>query len=213
MNMAGLTVETFVLGALEENCYLLYEEGKKECAVVDPGSRPDRLIRRIDELGLSLTTVLLTHGHFDHILGLDMLVAHSVCEDSCIVYALSKEEALLTSASQNLSGMFGSAYTYEDATYVEDKQILHVLGREVRVIATPGHTVGGCCYYLPKEKLLFTGDTLFRGTMGRSDFPTGDEAALYASIRKRLLVLPGEVRVCPGHMETTTIAAEREVFL
>lgn len=208
-----MIIETFVLGTLEENCYLLYDREKGSCAVVDPGSRPGRLIRRIEELSLNLTAVLLTHGHFDHILGLDMLLEQSFCADDCVVYALAKEEALLTSASKNLSGMFGSAYIYEDATYVEDGQMLSVIGEEIQVIATPGHTVGGCCYYVAAEKALFTGDTLFRGSVGRSDFPTGDESTLFSSIREKLLILPDEVTVYPGHMQTTTIGREKEVFL
>ena len=101
-------------------------------------------------------------------------------------------------------------YTVTDVRFLEDKEHVELAGYEIRMISTPGHTVGGCCYYLPKEEVLFSGDTLFAGSVGRTDFPTGSMGTLVRSVKERLLVLPEDTQVYPGHMEATTIGFEKE---
>ena len=151
--------------------------------------------------------MLLTHGHFDHIMGLDGFLK----EFSVPVYACEAEKELLESAQLNSSAsMLGQPYTFSGAEYVTNRQNLKIAGFEIQVIYTPGHTGGGCCYYIPAENVLFSGDTLFHGSIGRTDLPTGSMGQLVNSIRDRLFVLPDETKVYPGHMEETTIGYEKK---
>ena len=126
------------------------------------------------------------------------------------VYAHREEEALLKDASMNASLEFGRQYTFSGAAYAEDGDVLDLAGMQFQVIHTPGHTIGGCCYYLQEEKVLFSGDTLFRESIGRTDFPTGNGGQLMRSIREKLFTLPEETAVYPGHMERTTIGDEKK---
>ena len=150
--------------------------------------------------------VLLTHGHFDHIMGLDGLLR----EYDIPVYAFESEKEVLNSARLNLSAMMAGTYTFSDARYVKDGQILDIGGVQIRVIHTPGHTSGGCCYYIEKEGILFSGDTLFHTSIGRTDFPTGSSSQLVRSVKERLFDLPDETKVYPGHMEETSIGYEKK---
>ena len=106
--------------------------------------------------------------------------------------------------------MLGQPYSFSGAEYVTNRQNLKTAGFEIQVIYTPGHTIGGCCYYIPEEKALFSGDTLFHGSVGRTDLPTGSMGQLVNSIRDRLFVLPDDTKVYPGHMEETTIGYEKK---
>lgn len=126
------------------------------------------------------------------------------------VYASILEELVLTDPDVNLSSAYGMGYTVTDVRFLEDEEHVELAGYEIRMISTPGHTVGGCCYYLPKEEVLFSGDTLFAGSVGRTDFPTGSMGTLVRSVKERLLVLPEDTQVYPGHMEATTIGFEKE---
>ena len=202
-----MKTERFVVGPVGTNCYIARNEENGECFVVDPGACPPELPGHIKRAGLSVKAVLLTHGHFDHIMGLDGFLK----EFPVSVYACEGEKDLLESAELNSSiGMYGKAYTFSGAEYVSDRQVLHIAGFEIQVIRTPGHTAGGCCYYIPEERVLFSGDTLFRASVGRTDLPTGSMSDLVRSVRDRLLVLPEETKVYPGHMEETTIGYEKK---
>ena len=106
--------------------------------------------------------------------------------------------------------MMGTRYTFSDARYIKDGQMLEAAGIEIRVIHTPGHTAGGCCYYIEKEGVLFSGDTLFHASIGRTDFPTGSSSQLVRSVKERLFVLPEETKVYPGHMDETVIGYEKK---
>lgn len=110
----------------------------------------------------------------------------------------------------NMSSYYGEGCTLKQVTYVTDRQELHLAGFTIQVIYTPGHTVGGCCYYFPEEQVLLSGDTLFCESVGRSDFPTGNAGQLVRSIKDCLLDLPEETKVYPGHMDETTIGHEKE---
>lgn len=202
-----MKIGKFVLGPVGTNCYIVINEKSSECLIVDPASCPPEFVRYIRNAGLAVKAVLLTHGHFDHIMGLDVLLR----EFPVPVYAYEAEKDLLENAQLNASlSMYGQGYTFSGAEYVTNRQNIKAAGITLQVIYTPGHTSGGCCYYIPDENVLFSGDTLFHGSVGRTDLPTGSMGQLVNSIRDRLFVLPDETKVYPGHMEETTIGYEKK---
>ena len=202
-----MKIENFVLGPVGTNCYIVINEGTKECFLVDMAACPPELVSHIKNSGLTVKAVLLTHGHFDHIMGLDRFLE----EFPAPVYACAAEKELLESPQLNSSsGMLGQPYTFHGAQYVKDGDLLDIAGMKIQVIQTPGHTIGGCCYYIADEHTLFSGDTLFRASIGRTDLPTGSMSALVRSVTEKILVLPDETRVYPGHMEETTVGYEKK---
>ena len=207
-----MKIENFVLGPVGTNCYIVINEGTKECFLVDMAACPPELVSHIKKShiknsGLTVKAVLLTHGHFDHIMGLDRFLE----EFPAPVYACAAEKELLESPQLNSSsGMLGQPYTFHGAQYVKDGDLLDIAGMKIQVIQTPGHTIGGCCYYIADEQTLFSGDTLFRASIGRTDLPTGSMGALVRSVKEKILVLPDETRVYPGHMEETTVGYEKK---
>ena len=201
-----MQIERFIVGMVGTNCYVVSNEETSECFLVDPGAYSDKVIAYIREHELKPQAILLTHGHFDHIMGLDGVLR----EFPIPVYAQEEEEILLKDASYNASVSYGPAYTFSGASYIKDGQILELAGMTIRAIHTPGHTIGGCCYYIESEHVLFSGDTLFHDSVGRTDFPTGSQSQLVRSIREKLLGLPEETVVCPGHMSETMIGHEKK---
>ena len=204
-----MKVEVFVVGMVGTNCYLVRNEELKEMFIVDPGDAPDYLVRHVKESGFTVKGILCTHGHFDHILGINGFLE----EFDVPVYAFEKEKELLESEGMNFSETFKVGCTYMGANYVNDGDVLNLAGFQVRVIHTPGHTAGGCCYYVLNEGAVFTGDTLFRRDVGRWDLPTGDITGktLIASVKEKLFVLPEETVVYPGHGEGSVIGEEKRL--
>ena len=125
------------------------------------------------------------------------------------IYAHEEEKDTLNHPGKNVSAMIGRQDSYHADIFVKDGELLQLAGMEIKVLHTPGHTPGGCCYYLEKEQVLFSGDTLFCQSVGRTDFPGGSMSQIVRSIKSKLLVLPDEVKVYPGHMDLTTIGMER----
>ncbi len=204
--MAGLRVEQYVVGPVMTNCYFAVNEDTDEMLVIDPGDAGEQLIGKIKEENLTPKAVLLTHGHFDH-----ASAAKTVAEAFGIrIYAEEHEKETLENASVNLSGMSGKKEVYEADCYVKDGDILNLAGFEIQVLYTPGHTKGGCCYYIEKEQAVFSGDTLFCESVGRTDFPGGSATVLLRSIEEKLMPMPGQTKVYPGHNDTTTIGWERQ---
>lgn len=188
-------------GMLAENCYLLLDEASGEAAVIDPGFVNDRLLGEIAQY--KVRWILLTHGHFDHIEGVDRLRALTGAPSA----AFRTEGAFAADPVQNGSLlMFGRPIACTVDRLLEDGETIHVGAVPVQVMHTPGHTAGGCCYVTPEA--VFTGDTLMGYSVGRCDLPTGDEAALAVSLQK-LAALPGDPAICGGHGPVTRLSEEK----
>ena len=207
----SLVCDFRVVGPVQTNCYFLFDKETKECVIVDPGDEAEKILRYIRNKQLKVTAILLTHGHFDHIGAVDYIYEHYHCpiyihqED----IASRAEKIIIESTTNNLSSVMSASCTTSVDEYLEDGQEIELLGQTVRCILTPGHTIGGMCFYFPKAGILFSGDTLFQESVGRTDFPTGSMSQIIHSIREKLLILPPAVRVYPGHGMTTSIGEEK----
>ena len=200
-----MKVKSFTSPDMGENCYIITGENK-EAVVIDPGNSSIKVIDYIRAEELDIKAILLTHAHFDHMCAADEIQAAT--EAKIMIY---KDEAeVAQNPDYNLSSVFGTpeAYRYDAELNAGDK--VEFGETYCRIISTPGHTKGGCCFYFEQEGALFTGDTLFMGSVGRSDFPTGDEAILRKSIIEKLYILPDETRVFCGHGPSTTIGYEKQ---
>lgn len=192
------------------NCYIIQDEKSKETMVIDPAGDVDEIIEMLDILQAKLKYIYLTHCHGDHIGGVKELKQRYGGQ----VVSERREAQNLLDASKNLS-----YYTclqeivIEVDARVDDNDLLHLGELQFKVIHTPGHTSGGSCLYCEEENLLFSGDTLFRGTWGRTDVPTGDFEDIINSITKKLMVLPDETIVYTGHGKSTMIREEKPIYL
>ena len=200
-----LEVKQLTVGMVGTNCYVAANAATKEAVIIDPGDEAKRIDRLIKENNYQPQAILLTHGHFDHVMAVDDLSS----EYGLKVYAHELEKETLEDPELNVSGMIGSTMSFHATDFVRDGELLYLAGYTFQVLLTPGHTKGGVCYYLASEHVLFSGDTLFAGSVGRTDFPGGSMSTLVNSIREKLLTLPEETIVSPGHVEITTIGAER----
>lgn len=203
----SLVVKNMVLGMIMTNCYIAYDDVVKEAFIVDPADSADEIQLKITELGVKPVAILLTHGHFDHIGAVDELRDKYKIK----VYVYEDEKGVMTSDA-NLASMIGKRMSVEADEYLRDLQTIIIGGEKIQVIHTPGHTKGSCCFYLPDEKVLFSGDTMFCQSFGRTDFPTGSMSQLISSIKNRLLKLDDDVKVYPGHNEETKIGFERHMY-
>lgn len=193
------------MGMVMTNCYGLLNTQTKEMILVDPGDSPEVIGRMVEELEGKPVAIFLTHGHYDHILALE-----AVKEKYQIpVYACKEEEELLGDTSLNLTGQVRRPMAVHPETLVSDLEKFTVAGFSVQAIHTPGHTKGSVCYYFPEESLLVSGDTLFHGSVGRTDLPTGSTAQMMESLKRLLETLPEETDVLPGHEAATTIGYEK----
>lgn len=201
-----MQVEQVVVGPVSTNCYIVIHKDTKEAFVVDPGDYGEGLAAQLDKLGAKPEGILLTHGHFDHAGAAEDLAK----KYDIPVYAHMKEQETLENPMVNLSGnMMGNPKVYHADEFLRDQQEFDLAGFHIRCLHTPGHTAGGCCYYIAREDVLFSGDSLFCGSIGRTDFPGGSAATLVNSVREKLMVLPENTLVLPGHDARTTIEQER----
>ena len=204
-----LQIKIFPVNPLGANCYVCWEDAGQACIVVDPGFyRPDEEDMVLDFLrqgGLAPDAVLLTHGHFDHAWGAASVARYG----GCPVYMSVADDPVLQGSSAMLERLqlekTVEPFRYED---IADGQVIPAGGVEWKVIATPGHTPGSVCYWCEAWGVLLSGDTLFAGSIGRSDLPGGDYDALIKSLLEKVMTLPGDTDVLPGHGHHTSIARE-----
>lgn len=194
-----MKVEKFVTGIISTNCYLVINEDTKQAVVIDPAACPSYLMSHIKSEGLKVEAILLTHGHFDHIMGIDGFLS----EFDVPVYVHEDDADAMEDPVLNQSSTYTSGYTFGKARYLRDHQTLELVGYTFQVIHTPGHTKGGCCYYVASEDVLFSGDTLFQNSVGRTDFVNSSTSDLVHSVREKLFLLPDDTMVYPGHMGET----------
>ncbi|MFA4987834.1 MAG: MBL fold metallo-hydrolase [Candidatus Brocadiia bacterium] len=207
--MAKVLYDSVLVGDLEVNCYILWTEGSTEAIVLDPGASFTKINRRLKALKLTPAIVALTHGHCDHIGAVaEMLAAYPGCR----LAAHREEIPLLKQPTLNMSWFFNqSVQLREPDIILEDNSTLDMGEIHARVFHVPGHSPGGVAFYVQPEgasPLLFCGDILFKGSVGRTDFHGGSWPMLIAGIREKLLVLPANTIVLPGHGDPTTIGAE-----
>ena len=204
-----IQVEVIVSDLFAENCLLVRQGKSRDCLIVDPGLDPEKIISTIERLGWQPVAILNTHGHADHIGGNRAIKAR--WPEIPLVIGVN-EAHLLTDPVANLSGLTGMPITSPQADRcVIEGEILHYAGMELEIREIPGHSPGHVVYVLLKESpvVVLGGDVLFQGSIGRTDFPGGSMPLLFRGIQKKLLTLPEETVVYPGHGEATTIGEER----
>ena len=200
----NLQIDCVPAGPLAANCYIITNPERKECFIVDPGGNPERIMSHITH---SPVAVLLTHGHSDHIGGVDALCG----EYHIPLYIHEGDASKLTSAGENLSGAFGTSFTVQTApALLRDGEILTLAGIPITVLHTPGHSAGSVCYLLPDGQGILTGDTFFAHGYGRTDFADGSYSDLVQSLR-RLFHLTPKMTAYPGHDEPGIIGRDPEV--
>ena len=204
--MGKMKINQYVVGPVQTNCYLVMNDETKEALFVDPGESAKALAQKAREEGVTPVAILLTHGHFDHATGAEDLSAEF---DGIPIYVQEAEAETLTDTELNASWMMGKPLKFHADKFLKDDEEIDLAGFHIRVLFTPGHTPGGCCYYFPYEDVVFSGDTLFCCSVGRTDFKGGSMSDLVRGIKDKLMVLPERTTVYPGHNDVTTIENER----
>lgn len=205
--MSKIIIGGYIVGAVQTNVYYLHQEGSTDCIVIDPADAGEMIGKAIEGQGLHVGAILLTHGHYDHIWGVDELRQYSKAP----VIACEKEREFLLDPMENHSGLHNRPCTVTADRYVHDGEEFTVCDITLRCIWTPGHTHGSCCYYIEQEEpMLLCGDTLFYESVGRTDLPTGSMSELVHSVREKLFTLPANTVVYPGHGGQTSIGHEIE---
>ena len=202
--MKKAMIEQLVLGMVGSNTWLIKNKESNELLIIDPADESARIEEKIDRMGGIPVAVLLTHGHFDHVLAMNKVREHYGIK----VYAGLTEKQVLHDMAMNLTSSFGMGQIFDADIYLKDGEEFETAGYHIKAIEVPGHTIGGMCYYFDKQGVLFSGDTLFCESVGRSDFPGGSASALCRGIKDKLFILPEHTKVYPGHMDETTIGNE-----
>jgi hydroxyacylglutathione hydrolase len=196
----------FTVGPVQENCFLLRRDGAENALIVDPGEEAPRILTAVDELGVKIEAILVTHCHFDHI-GAVAPVAEAT---GAPVYVSEIERPVLADIMSYVPFPgFGPYESYEADHTLKGGERLELAGFEIDVVFTPGHSPGHLTYSIPEEQAIFSGDVLFQGSVGRVDLPGGDWATLLGSIGALVESLPEDTTVYPGHMGITSLGAER----
>ncbi|MBR2213344.1 MAG: MBL fold metallo-hydrolase [Eubacterium sp.] len=203
-----MEIKNVLVSEAYTNCYLVKNEENDEGFIIDPGGSALKISRCVEQMGMTPKAILLTHGHFDHIGAVDELRERYDIK----VYVSEEESKFMQNYNNNLSVFFGESMIVKPDITVHDGEELEIAGIKMKFILTPGHTPGSGCFYVEDEGVLFSGDTLFCMSRGRTDFPGGSEREIIDSIRNKLLVLPGETVVLAGHNEQTTIDNEKRFY-
>jgi hydroxyacylglutathione hydrolase len=202
-----MKIDCLIIGAYQTNCYILHNEQAGDCVIIDAGLDPRRLISFLQQQKLNPVAVVLTHGHIDHIAAVPTLREQF---PAMKVYIHSLDAEMLTEPLANLSVLSGDDFSTEQADcLLNDGDNIEQAGFKLKVLHTPGHTPGGISLYLQQQKVVFTGDALFEDSVGRTDFPGGNMEQLLNGIKEKLLTLPADTKVYPGHGPATTIAREK----
>lgn len=203
-----MEIDHLILGELQTNCYIVRtSENVKDCLIIDAALETGQLIDFLKDKRLNPSTIILTHGHIDHIGGLKQL---RICYPDLKVYIHEQDAEMLTGSKNNLSELTGLIFSTEKADFtLTDGQLIEPAGIKLQVLHTPGHTKGGICLYSKENGIVFVGDSLFADSVGRTDFPGGSLPQLLKSIKEKILTLPAETIVYPGHGPATTIAREK----
>lgn len=204
--MSDLKIGRMTIGTCATNCYFLYRENKHDCIVIDPADAGAKIYDALTGKGFTIKGILLTHGHFDHIWGAEAL---RKCANTSI-YALDEEKELLNNSEMNVSEMAGRACCLVPDVFFKDGDELKIGDFTCKIIATPGHTQGSCCFYFEEAGFAVCGDTIFMESVGRTDFPTGSSSKLINSIREKIFTLPDEVILYPGHGDSTSVEHEKQ---
>ncbi|MDK2835588.1 MAG: hydroxyacylglutathione hydrolase [Thermosediminibacterales bacterium] len=200
-----MKLEIIPVGAYQANCYIIGCEKTQKGLVIDPGAEAKRIIQHIDKLGLKVEQIVLTHGHIDHIGGVEELRKTYKAK-----VAIHEADApMLTDSMKNLSFYTENAIKSSADVLLKHGDLLEVGQLKLKVIHTPGHTPGGICLLM--DDIVFTGDTLFAGSIGRTDFPGGSYRQIIDSIKQKLLILKEETKVLPGHGPQSTIGEEKRM--
>ncbi|HZO59007.1 MAG TPA: MBL fold metallo-hydrolase [Solirubrobacterales bacterium] len=201
-----MDVRMFTVGPVAENCFIARRDGADRAVIFDPGDEADRILGAVDELGLTIEAILLTHTHFDHV-GAVAPVARAT---GAPVYVPEIERPVLADIMRFVPFPgIGPYESYEADHTLRGGEQLTFAGLDIDVLFTPGHSPGHMTFSIPAERAAFSGDVLFRGSVGRTDLPGGDWDTLLASIGSLVESLPEETTIYPGHMEITTLGAER----
>ena len=200
-----MKIQHSVLGMCATNTYYVYDDETKRGLIVDPADSPDTIIAKADSLSMIPEAILITHGHFDHVLAMNKVREHYGIK----VYAGLTEKQVLHDMAMNLTSSFGMGQIFDADIYLKDGEEFETAGYHIKAIEVPGHTIGGMCYYFDKQGVLFSGDTLFCESVGRSDFPGGSAARIRESLHKLLGALPDDTAVYQGHDTCTTIGYEK----
>jgi len=203
--MSQIKVGCLTLGMLENNTYFLHKEGEYDCIIIDPSRDGEKIVTKLREKGLTIKAIFLTHAHFDHILGVEGIKKLT----NAPIYGGKDDVEGFLDPSLNQSVKINRQISIRLDHELEDGDEITVGNMTCKVIATPGHTPGGICFYFEEDNILFSGDTLFFETYGRTDFENGSAADMQRSVEK-LLKLPEETKVYPGHNDFTTIEHERK---
>ena len=203
-----MKMDCFALGAYETNCYVLRSSGEaKDCLVIDAGFDSEQLVDFLHEQKLNPVALVLTHGHIDHIAGVNAL-RDKFPDMKVYIHQLDAE--MLEEPLSNLSAMTGAAFVADPADVtMDDLDVIEIAGIKLQVLLTPGHTPGGISLYSAEYGVVFSGDALFADSVGRTDFPGGSMTQLVSGIKEKLFTLPDETKVYPGHGPATTIAREK----